>query len=1286
MARITISEDGTTPHPNNDLTSRTPPPPGFESNTANNANAEQRSDTPNTCKSTSFNNLAMAFGTGLAECMDESTSETTKLQKPPNRIHTPDTYTRQSRHSARFMGSSGGGAGGFDYLNSAGTSHMLIPPSNSAYLDKLKAGGAGGQQQQQQQQMMGMGGIGNTTGGMGNQLDSANNSGMFASRQQHQSSQQSSNGSSLAQAMASMDQKPVRFTAAMMASAQSGTGGYDATFQSNTNNQAAGAAAGNNEMPSPILASTNSQNLNQELLRQQFLQQQSNMNNGANQGVNNAFGQSNSNTIGVTVVEPSSTRNSPAPQRGGATMIGMNGDGLLYPLMQQQQKGGGGGGGPGQQQRNSMPGTSLAQAAGGGYKNAGDNDNASHAKERDNFLLGVANAGALPGIAATGNILNFAAPTGGRASAPPPQSQPFASPFPGGMTTVVMNNAAIRAYTASSLQMRVAELHQELGNGAGANKLNAGVQVAATPGGMPVTTAGGMTMAAAPPGTVMLRTVPAGTTTAIPIVLTPAPTPPPPTMSAHVPSGATMRPPSRGGGGANTPDPLLNKQITRSSSPGSGSTITNSPMPSAPNLVAGVPPVTSPSPTFDEELRERERAAVRELAPFLRDPPSKSSSASNGSGSSSVSTRGLAILYASSLYVPDVRSTCEAFGALESFRSDFGESRGVFFATFYDLRSAQLAVGELPSVLNKLGSSGVMDEKGGRVQVKYCVPLNSSSATDESMLMLSNLPGSVDEQDLNHVLASFGAVRAIHYQANMSEEAVDEGGGEELTASYLVEFYDIQDARQALLELEQTNPWSGGKTKVKVGTRSPTKRKQGKDLILLLSCWRQGVVAPVKGAENNNSRQSPLLPQQQQRGSDSIGDTESPTPSPSPTQPAAGQQQQSPQLQQQDTLSSQTARTSHVQHQNHQMDIAQNNSMGSAPAIPGQPYYQQYPNHLQGATPQQYQLVVGPDGQYSYALVNHPHHPQMVGHPYGQMGQMVIDPHHQQQHIMMYSPIDQHYQMHNPHQLNMNMNAAAQQQQYHIQYNGGVMPGTNYHAMPTLGQAVDAGQPPTPFIRLPSGNDVNSSSLSSGSSPGRRKSGPSTRTGKTGSTASIGSGSSGGNNSGGNNSGGQNSEVDDQNHNLTLNIENVRSGKDRRSSLMVRNIPNKYTQQMLLSEFASAGHGSTKMDFFYLPIDFKNKCNRGYAFVNFVDYKDICAFFDEYNGTSWKRFNSDKICDITYARIQGKAAMLKRFENSALMEKDDEYRPKVFVSHGERKGQVESMPMMGSAGFGRVIQ
>lgn len=268
----------------------------------------------------------------------------------------------------------------------------------------------------------------------------------------------------------------------------------------------------------------------------------------------------------------------------------------------------------------------------------------------------------------------------------------------------------------------------------------------------------------------------------------------------------------------------------------------------------------------------------------------------------------------------------------------------------------------------------------------------------------------------------------------------------------------------------------------------------------------------------------------------------------------------------------------------------------------------------------------------------------------------------------------------------MNPAVAQQQQQqaYQIQYNH-PQPGINYGMTGIqldLGVGQQQQQPPTQFVRMPS--DVNSSSLSSGSnSPAgsRMRSTVRTSSGTGKSGGSIGSGSSHGNNSGGGigGSGGHNSNNngEEENNNLSLSIDDVRSGRDRRTSLMVRNIPNKYTQRMLLAEFADAGHGPTRMDFFYLPIDFKNKCNRGYAFVNFVDPADIVPFVEEYGGRGWRRFNSDKVCDVTYARIQGKAAMLRRFENSALMEKDDEYRPKVFVSHGERKGEVEVMPTAG---------
>lgn len=52
-----------------------------------------------------------------------------------------------------------------------------------------------------------------------------------------------------------------------------------------------------------------------------------------------------------------------------------------------------------------------------------------------------------------------------------------------------------------------------------------------------------------------------------------------------------------------------------------------------------------------------------------------------------------------------------------------------------------------------------------------------------------------------------------------------------------------------------------------------------------------------------------------------------------------------------------------------------------------------------------------------------------------------------------------------------------------------------------------------------------------------------------------------------------------------LNINKVKSGQDTRTTLMIKNIPNKYTQKMLLATVDEKHKGT--YDFFYLPIDFK---------------------------------------------------------------------------------------------------
>lgn len=523
-----------------------------------------------------------------------------------------------------------------------------------------------------------------------------------------------------------------------------------------------------------------------------------------------------------------------------------------------------------------------------------------------------------------------------------------------------------------------------------------------------------------------------------------------------------------------------------------------------------VGPPSGSSSISDPATEISPRQAEMDLQPFLWDADS-----SNGS-------RTLAILHVSWVRVPEVRSACETFGVLESFRADFS-SRGIFFVAFYDIRSAQYAAAELQLILQRLS---VMQGSSEEVVVKYCTSLGASSQFDESRIVVSNLPREVNEYSLKAMLLSYGALRSVAYH--------DDG-------SCLIEFHNLQDSKQALLELDSSQPW-GPDVTVEVHARNGIDRKCGRELMSLIGRWRHGMNRP------------------------------------SPQQAVS-----------------------------HGVDQQSYQRPSQAPVA--DPWRREAAASLHAQPAQQPQYRLGPDGRYSQLAAQN-------GGGYPHYGSGAIDLRHQQviqgaNGQIYVSAMPQHHNAH----------GYTPQHGSHSQIVGGSQYGDRRQLSST------------PYYAHVVTSDANSLS-------GR-------------SHRSVHS---------------HGTDGDKDNRHLMMDLDLVEIGQDTRTSLMVRNIPNKYTQQMLLSEFEANGHGPGVIDFFYLPIDFKNRCNRGYAFINFVNYKDILAFHRRYFGKHWRTFNSDKICDITYARIQGKDAMLKRFENSALMEKDDEYKPLVFASDGPAKG------------------
>ncbi|XP_021904838.1 protein MEI2-like 5 isoform X2 [Carica papaya] len=145
----------------------------------------------------------------------------------------------------------------------------------------------------------------------------------------------------------------------------------------------------------------------------------------------------------------------------------------------------------------------------------------------------------------------------------------------------------------------------------------------------------------------------------------------------------------------------------------------------------------------------------------------------------------------------------------------------------------------------------------------------------------------------------------------------------------------------------------------------------------------------------------------------------------------------------------------------------------------------------------------------------------------------------------------------------------------------------------------------------------------------------------------------------------------DSNKRFQLDLDKILSGEDTRTTLMIKNIPNKYTSKMLLATIDENHRGT--YDFLYLPIDFKNKCNVGYAFINMVSPSHVITFYEAFDGKKWEKFNSEKVASLAYARIQGKTALVAHFQNSSLMNEDKRCRPILFHSEDAEAGCQEHL-------------
>jgi hypothetical protein len=116
------------------------------------------------------------------------------------------------------------------------------------------------------------------------------------------------------------------------------------------------------------------------------------------------------------------------------------------------------------------------------------------------------------------------------------------------------------------------------------------------------------------------------------------------------------------------------------------------------------------------------------------------------------------------------------------------------------------------------------------------------------------------------------------------------------------------------------------------------------------------------------------------------------------------------------------------------------------------------------------------------------------------------------------------------------------------------------------------------------------------------------------------------------------------------------------TTLMLRNIPNNYTRNMLIKLLDQEGF-SGHYSLVYVPVDFIRFAGLGYAFVDFSSNEAAEKARQTFQGFKGWNSTSKKVCDVLWSRpLQGLSAHIELYRNSPVMHESvpECYKPALF--------------------------
>lgn len=135
--------------------------------------------------------------------------------------------------------------------------------------------------------------------------------------------------------------------------------------------------------------------------------------------------------------------------------------------------------------------------------------------------------------------------------------------------------------------------------------------------------------------------------------------------------------------------------------------------------------------------------------------------------------------------------------------------------------------------------------------------------------------------------------------------------------------------------------------------------------------------------------------------------------------------------------------------------------------------------------------------------------------------------------------------------------------------------------------------------------------------------------------------------------------------------ENILSGEDERTTVMIRNIPRAWTHENFSELLAKLS--SENYTFLYMPIDKRREVHCGFAFVNFQSAHDVLMLHTNLQVSAAVRCSDLGATPLalSYARLQGQEQLLQQFSTSAVMRGSDMRKRPIFFTGNAKQNKPE---------------